>query len=487
VSDGARAVTYAVRFRVLARYLGQLGIVLAAMTVVPALAALVLGDTRFAMRFGVAAVGLAAVGVPLARLRARGRLQTNEALAISALAFLLLPLAMIYPMSAGGLSGADALFESVSAVTTTGLTVVRAEEQSHAFLFARAWMQWYGGLGIVVLWVALVTRPGLVAKQLGDRPDADRDLAGSTRTRARTVLLVYGALSVAGIILVLLAGAGVFSGVVHVLSAVSTGGFSSYDASLAGFAGWAPRIVVLGVCVAGAVPLTLYRSAVTRGWRRLLLNPQVLALGGFSILAAAALATTLHAVGRMPWTAALVRGSTTAVSAQTTAGFSAADVSAFDPASKLVLLAAMFVGGSLGSSAGGVKLVRVIILLRVVQAAVRRTCLPRHAVHEPRIAGARLGDAETRDALLLILLTAAVVAGSWFVFAALGYDALDALFDVVSATGTVGLSSGVTHASLPFALKLVLCADMLAGRVEILAFLVLFYPPTWFGKRLEML
>jgi len=97
-----------------------------------------------------------------------------------------------------------------------------------------------------------------------------------------------------------------------------------------------------------------------------------------------------------------------------------------------------------------------------------------------------LQEDEIQAALLLIFLYVLVVAGSWLQFVATGYHPLDSLFEVVSATGTVGLSVGITSADLPAELKGVLCADMLMGRLEIIAWLVMLFPGTWFGKRMEL-
>ena len=104
-------------------------------------------------------------------------------------------------------------------------------------------------------------------------------------------------------------------------------------------------------------------------------------------------------------------------------------------------------------------------------------------VAEPRLAGRRLEGDEIEKALILLALFVAVVLISWVPFVATGLDPLDALFEVVSASGTVGLSTGVTSLSLPAGLKGVLCLDMLFGRLEVVALLVVLYPPTWFGNR----
>jgi trk system potassium uptake protein TrkH len=104
---------------------------------------------------------------------------------------------------------------------------------------------------------------------------------------------------------------------------------------------------------------------------------------------------------------------------------------------------------------------------------------------EPHLGGRVLRAEEIQQAFLIIFLFVLVVGISWFIFVAADYQALDALFEVVSATGTVGLSAGLSSGGLPDYLKTVLCADMLLGRLEIVAWMVIFYPKTWIGRRLE--
>jgi trk system potassium uptake protein TrkH len=172
-----------------------------------------------------------------------------------------------------------------------------------------------------------------------------------------------------------------------------------------------------------------------------------------------------------------------AVSAQSTAGFSTLRLAALDDLPKAVLILSMWVGGSVGSTAGGAKLFRLLILARLVQLVARRAALPEHAVVEGRLGGRVVGDAEFVRAMLVMALFLGVVAISWLAFLAYAYPPLDALFEVVSASATAGLSVGVTGPGLPTPLKLLLCADMLAGRLEVMAILILFYPPNWVGRR----
>ncbi len=185
------------------------------------------------------------------------------------------------------------------------------------------------------------------------------------------------------------------------------------------------------------------------------------------------------------WMQALHHAPILAFSAQTTAGFSVMDLSQLHAACKLVLVTAMIVGGGVGSTAGGLKILRLLMIINFLQVVLRRTCASRHAVVSPRIAGRRMEETEIQEALLIILLFVTVILFSWLPFLFMGYHPMDSLFEVVSATGTVGLSAGVVGPELPNSLKGILCLDMLLGRLEILAWVVLVYPRTWIGRRLS--
>ena len=185
----------------------------------------------------------------------------------------------------------------------------------------------------------------------------------------------------------------------------------------------------------------------------------------------------------MPFADILKHAPLMALSAQTTAGFSSLDPGGLDPGSKAILIVAMAMGGSVGSTAGGFKLLRVLILLGLLYRLLKSLSVPPNAVVEQRLGQRRIEPNEVQDALMIILLFIGVVFVSWIPFLVYGYAPLDALFEVVSATGTVGLSSGVTKASMPVFLKLVLCADMLLGRLEFVAWMVFFYHRTWFGRK----
>lgn len=481
----ATELRYAVRFRVVFKYFGQLCLVLAALSMLPLLVALIFGESGICLRYGVVVAGLTLLGAALSRLPAPYRVQTNEGMVLVALTFLFTPLAMAYPMMGPGFGFGDAFFEAVSGVTTTGLsTRATLADASPAFLFARAWLQWYGGLGIVVLSLALVLHPGLVAMGLAVTEAETDDLVGGTRAHARRILEVYVVLTLLGILGSLLAGLGFFDAVLHSFAAVSTGGFAPSDASLA-TVGQSGQVWITLLCLAGAIPLSFYYRLVVE--RRPAAGDvlQILAILLAALIVSAVVAAAMHVHGGLAWPQVLHHAPLLAFSAQTTAGFSTIPCAHLDAGSKLALIFSMLVGGGAGSTAGGFKLLRLLAAVSVMRVIILRTCLPGHAVIESRLAGRRLRDEELHAALLLIVLFVAVVAFSWLPFVVMGYNPLDSLFEVVSATGTVGLSVGLTSAGLPAVLKGILCVDMLMGRLEIIAWLVMFYPGTWFGNRME--
>lgn len=483
MATGERTLIHPVRLPTVAKHLGQLCLSLAVVALVPALVAVVDGEHGFAVRAGVVAAVLAAFGGVLSRRHAPRDLQPNEAMTILALAFITMAAAMAWPFAAFGLSPLDALFESVSSVTTTGLTMLAdPKAQPASMLFARAWVQWCGGLLIVVLALALFVPPGTVAKRIAESETGDGDIVGGTRLRARRMLAMYAGLTLVGIAALAASGLGWFDAVVHGLAALSTGGFATSAGSIGDF-GWAVRVIASLLGLAGAIAFSVYYRAWTKGPGELLRDAQVRGLLAACVIVAAVLALTMATVGGRSWAEALAVAPLLSFSAQTTTGFEAAPVSALDPASKLVLIASMLVGGDVGSTAGGIKIIRLLLLIRLVDLCMRRTALPRHAVSSLTVGGRRAEPGEVEVVVAMVVAFVGVIAVSWLVFVIHGFAPLDALFEVVSATGTVGMSAGITDPAMPAVLKGVLCADMLMGRLEIVGVLVLLYPWTWIARR----
>lgn len=473
-----RALHFAIRPLVVARHLGPALVAAGVLSTVPACVALLDGHADVALRHaGVIAV-LLATGLSFRRLRCTDRMQVNEAMVISVLAFAVTALASAYPIMAYGLGPLDAVFEAVSGVTTTGLsTLASIEGRPHSFLFLRAWLQWLGGLGVVVLVLALLAPRGLAAKRLGFDEGEAADFVGSTHGHARRVLVVYVVLTLVGMAAAAASGLPAFESVVLSLAAISTGGFAIADSSLIGLSGWSQAAVCL-TCLMGGVTLAAYGPGRLRhlGRDAGLWTLVGLSVGGWSLLA-------LFGMADSPDRPGLASAFWLSVSAQTTAGFATVPSDALTAAGKLILIVQMLIGGDVGSTAGGLKLLRLVILVKLLTAVVVRVSLPGASEAPIRVRGERVGADELEGAAVLGLAYVVALVASWFPFLVAGYDPLDSLFDVASALATAGLSVGVTGPDLEPHLKGVLCLDMLMGRVEIVAFFVLFFPGTWIGRR----
>ncbi len=477
---------YAVRFSVLAHYFGQLALVAAVLNLVPLAVSLLYGQYSSTFRYVVVATMLALVYLATMRIGKPRVIQDNEAIVLVAGAFLLTPALAWYPLMQGGLGPMDAVFEAVSGVTTTGLsTVGDIQDTPEVFRFTRAWLQWYGGLGVMAFSLAMVMGHGINARRLGEGQPGPDNALSSTKLYARKVLKVYALITLAGIALLLAAGLGPLDAVAYCLSAVSTGGYASVGGSFAHIGGFATWVVTL-LTLSCALPLGIYIRIRQKGagssGRYLLgsAEPRLLIL--FCIALGLANSLFFYLDGFAPGEA-LYHGHVMSISAQSTSGFSSTPVASMGSAQKLLLIFSMMTGAAVGSTGGGFKLLRLLIILRVGQLLLRRVSLSRHALISTSVGGREIAQDEINEALVVVALFAGVTLFSWFIFLLSGYEPIDSLFEVVSAVNTVGLSAGVTASELPVHLKTVLCADMLLGRLEIFAWLIFFNPFTWIGKR----
>ncbi|MEZ5510359.1 MAG: TrkH family potassium uptake protein [Gammaproteobacteria bacterium] len=480
-SNGFRALIYAVRWSVLASMGGRLALVLAVLCVPSLLVALWFREFRYVLPFIVVLLPLLLFSQFTRRLPEPHQVSRSEGFVLTCAAFVLTPIVLTFAMLPSGLAWADLLFEMVSAVTTTGLsTVAHVEQMDRTFLFTRAWMQWYGGLGIVVLSVTFLLQRSLAVSQLLEAPEG-QGITVALGVYARKIFRIYLLLTLLAVGIGWFCFGDFFTGMVHGFSAISTGGFSSRDDSLMGLAQWQQLLMMLPAML-GALSLALYLRLWQRAWRAVLDNQELRYFLGLSLLVWLGLQISAGSSGNgaeQSVLGTLVLG----LSALTTTGFANVSIATLPPATLVILLVAMFVGGCLGSTAGGFKVFRLLVLWQLVLATLRRASAAPHAVIEARIQGKVLTQEQIQLAMLTGSLLLGLIVLSWLIFLFYGYPPLPALFEVVSAVGTVGLSAGVTQADLPLALKTVLCIDMIAGRVEVVALLCCLYPGVWLGHR----
>ena len=482
-SEQISTLSYAIRFRVVLKYLGQLMLVQAALILMPLLVSMMYGESEYTLRFGIVILGLVIFSLPWLRTPKPDAFQDNEALVITVLAFLIGAISMIYPFRLANLSMPDAFFEAISAITTTGLTTIdRVTEKSGTFLFTRSWMQWYGGLGIVVLSLAILRGNPGISRKLIDTQDQENPFIDLS-TYARKIFFVYCILTGVVFIALFASGNGILHSLIYSLSSVSTGGFDSLDASTPHNLSVLTQSILIAGSLLGSITLILYFRAYQKGIQNIFNDIETRTL--LYLIMASFLLLTWFMRNNLDlgWIQSGWNAFFLTVSAQTTTGFSTYEVSQLDPSSKIILILSMFTGGEIGSTAGGIKILRLLIIIQLVHHYLVRTALPSHAVVEPRLAGQKIEPGDFSSVFIVLSLYVFLILISWLLFTAMGMDPLNSLFEVMSATCTVGLSTGLTASDLHPLLKAVLGFDMLAGRLEIIALFVLIYPRTWLGKR----
>ncbi|WP_299616717.1 TrkH family potassium uptake protein [uncultured Tateyamaria sp.] len=401
-----------------------------------------------------------------------------EAMASIALLFLLAALLSIPAFMVLGLGPASALFEGMSAITTTGLSVAPDPDSwPFAAHVLRSWMQWCGGLAMATAVLALVLGPGPAARTIGKAGIDDRNRIQSARSQARELLGAYALLTIGFAVAIALAVQDGPEGFVLALSAISTGGFAPRSDSLGSYTTFAQGVVILA-CLAGAVSLLAFTQTLRRNGTPIWRSDSVRRVGLATLACAGALAAVMAVTDT---TDTYVPTLLNLISALTTAGYATGSMPV-TPALLAVFILAMVVGGDRGSTAGGLKLSRLGITARATRHALTLPRLPERAISPLRYQGATIKDTFLVALLGLIILYTLSVGAVWMILLSLGFPALPALFDTVSALSTVGLSTGVISPDLPTSAQLVLAFAMWLGRLEFIAVIVLFLPGTWMGR-----
>ncbi|WP_319506427.1 TrkH family potassium uptake protein [uncultured Methanolobus sp.] len=466
--------------KAVAKYMGYYLIAFTFVLIVPTIAALILGNIEAAIDYGSTAIAVFIIGTIVYRALPDYELETKEALIIVALVFPISALLSAIPMSlTTGMPFIDAYFESVSAVTTTGLSVAPADV-GPVFLFARSWGQWVGGIGIILVVLSVLISPGTTASRMYKANYGDMKIKPTVIATTRTLGKVYIIITLVSIVLLLMSGMSLFDSICHALCCVSTGGFSTRAESIGAYQGSMIPAAVSISCLLGAVSFVLYPYLFKKP-EKFFKNLELRAFLVFTTIGAILFAFTL-AKEDMEYN--LIKESLfQVISAVSTAGFSTVDLSILSDASKAVLIFMMWIGGNVGSTAGGIKVFRVLLLFKVVHNVLLRLFLPRETITPIKIEDHIVESDEIYNLVTFMLLYTLILVVSSFVFMTYGVNTNSSVFEVSSALSTVGLSAGVTNAAMPVILKLVLIIDMLFGRIEIIPLILLFMPGTWIKRK----
>ncbi len=437
--------------------------------------------------FSIGVTGLVGGGLWLLTPR-RVSINPREGLAVVGLGWLAVVAAGMLPFVFTGVtdSVAAAFFESVSGFTTTGATVFPAvEDLPRSILLWRSISHWLGGMGIIVLGVAILPLIGMGGAQLfrAEAPGISSDrLTPRIASTAQRLWGIYAGFTSLLALIYYSLGMSAFDAVNHAMSCLATGGFSTHTASLAAFSHAIQWVTVIFMIAAGT-NFTLHYRALTGEPGRLWRDREWRWYLAFGVLSAVAVMVTLGMAGT-GLGATTVRESVFNVAAiLSTTGFATADFGAWPVFGQVVLLGLMFTGAMGGSTGGGFKVVRVAVVLKHAMDEVRKV------IHPQAVLVTKLGSRPIRSDVVLnvlgyLALYMTTHALGTAALAALGIDLVTALSAALAALSSIGPGLGAVgpagnYGDLGASAHVLLAGLMLLGRLEFYALLVLVIPGTW--------
>jgi len=480
------------QFSAVQRVLGLL-LMLFSMTMLPPVAVSLFYGDGTAMPFMLAHVLILIAGAlswfPVRKQRRELRLRDGFMVVVLFWSVLGLTGALPFTLSDDPhMSITDSVFESISGLTTTGATViVGLDTLPRSILFYRQQLQWLGGMGIIVLAVAVLPMLGIGGMQLyraeTPGPVKDTKLTPRITETAKALWYIYLGLTTLCALAYWLAGMGVFDAVGHAFSTIAIGGFSTHDASMGYFDSTLIEMIAVVFLLLSGANFALHFFA----WRKK--NP--LAYFGDSefrfyllVLAtvAALVTVVLHSSGTYTdWGEAAAQGVFQTVSIGTTAGFTTADYSVWPGFIAILLLFTSFIGGCAGSTGGGIKVIRFLLLIKQGLREITRLIHPSaqipirvgHKTISPRVIEAVWG---------FFALYVASFTVMYLALALTGLDLMTSFSAVAACINNLGpglASVGINYAGLNDPAKWILCFAMLLGRLEIFTLLVLLTPAYW--------
>jgi trk system potassium uptake protein TrkH len=385
------------------------------------------------------------------------------------------------------ISYTDAFFETMSGITTTGSTVLTGlDTASPGLLIWRSMLHWLGGIGFIGMAVAILPllRVGGMRLFQTESSDWSDKVTPRSHVAAKYILWIYMGLTGVGALSLWYAGMTPFEAINHAMSLISTGGFSTSDASLGHWQQPAIHWVAVVIMIVGSLPFTLY-VATLRGHRRALLTDhQVLGFLGFLMVTWLVVGTWLCFNSDYDWWDAFRIVAVNVTSVVTTTGIAVGDYTLWGSFSVLLFFYLTFVGGCSGSTAGGLKIFRFQVAAVLLLNSLKQLIHPR-AVIQKKYNGHPIDEEIVRSLLTFSFFFTITIAAIALGLALIGLDWTTALTGAATAVCNVGPGLGTiigpagNFASLPDAAKWLLTVGMLLGRLEILTVLVIVTPVFW--------
>lgn len=455
---------------------------------IPAFVAFLYGESDV-IQFLIVSAVLGAIFFIFGRKRPENKvIYAKEGLVIVGLAWILWSLfgALPFVLTGSIPSYVDAFFETVSGFTTTGSTILTdIEALPKGVAFWRSLTHWIGGMGVLVFVMMLTSLDDEHSMHLMRAevpgPEADK-LVPKARATARILYLMYFVLTAAEVVFLMFGGMSFYDALLHSFSTAGTGGFSNRNASVAYYdSAYIDGVITVFMILFG-VNFNLYFLIRLKNWKDALKNEELHAYLG--IIAGAVAIVTVNILGIYGNIVHAFRyASFQVASVITTTGFCTADFNLWPELSKVVLLCIMVIGACAGSTGGGIKVSRFLILVKSIKQEVRRMLHPK-AVTIVKINGKRVGNDTIRSVyiyfisyILVMMVSILLVSINNFDFATTFSSVLTTLNNVGPGISMVGPVENF-HMFSPLS-KLVFCMDMLLGRLEIFPYLLLMSPELW--------
>lgn len=478
-------MNYRVIFNVLGTVIKFLGISLLA----PLLVALYYQEPDSIRIFVIASILTFFTGLLLEKIFRSDfeELSSRESILIVATGWLTAAVFGGIPFVMAGLSPVDALFESMSGFTTTGSSILPdIEIYSKSILFWRSMTQWLGGMGIIVLVMAILPRIAVAGRQMfqSEAPGPMKDkLKPRLKDTAQILWWVYIIFTMLEIGLLYFAGMTMYDATVHSFSTLATGGFSPNNLSIGAYDSIKIELIIIVFMFIGGSNFNLFYRTLNVNWKSLISDREFQAYAMIILISTAVITFQLWGVGKTVEEAVRF-ASFQVVSIITTTGFASTDFALWPDSTKFILLLLMFVGGSAGSTGGALKVVRIVLLMKYGAREIYRS------IHPKMVRPIRLGDTVISDDVMQAILSFSILyilvfLGSSLVLSMLGLDFMSSISASATTLGNVGpgLSSQVgpmaNFGSLHVIGKLVLIFNMWVGRLEVMTVLVLFVPSFW--------
>ncbi|NLC11630.1 MAG: TrkH family potassium uptake protein [Firmicutes bacterium] len=379
----------------------------------------------------------------------------------------------------------DAFFESMSGFSTTGATVIEdIEIVPQGILLWRSFTQWLGGMGIIALFVALMPRLGykggshLLRAEIPG-PDAEKVVPRVTET-AKALWFIYVVLTCLELILLLLSGFSFFDALNHTLTTMPSGGFSTKNASIGFFSNSVAEVIIIAFMLMTGTNFTLYYN-FWKGNKGAIFRDEEFRFYLMVIFVAVVFITINTFPGTYSsLTVALRKGTFQVISILTSTGYSTDNFDQWPPLSKAILIALMFIGSCGGSTGGGMKQIRILIIMKYCYRELQKIIHPT-AVISLRVGEKRIPEETVQAIIGFSFFYFILIVINTLIMAALGLDLVSA-FSISAATlGNVGPALGLvgptqTYAAIPAVGKIVLSFIMLVGRLEIFTVLILLLP-----------